>query len=100
MDRPRYIGQLKIAKDFSSKVIRVDEKDIKGYASFIKIHEVYHPIIVNDFCICYKGYSTTGFLPDALDNDEITREDFDMVYMTEFCSRLRMLLEDGVGLRL
>ena len=48
-------GHMKIAKNFSTKVIRVDEEDIKGYVSFMKIHEVHSPIVVDGFCICDDG---------------------------------------------
>jgi len=65
MDRRRYIGHKDFIKTFSLEIIRIDEADIKGYSSFLKIDEVHNPIIVDDFCICDSGYSMIEFLPDG-----------------------------------
>ena len=65
MERRRYIGQKKFAKVFFSEIIRVDEEDLKGYSSFLKIQEVHKPIIVGNFIICDNGYSMIEFLPDG-----------------------------------
>lgn len=65
MERRRYIGHKKFTKDFSVKIVRVDEADLKGYTSFLKIKEVHDPIIVGDFTICDKGYSMIEYMPDG-----------------------------------
>jgi predicted RNA-binding protein associated with RNAse of E/G family len=68
MERRRYLGRSwgEFFKTFSSKVIRVEDEHMKGYASFIKIDEVTRPYIVgDDTCIADNGYSTLTFLPDG-----------------------------------
>ena len=66
MERRRYLGQKKSIKDCSTKIVRVDEDGLNGYASLIKIKEVHNPVIVGeDFCICDVGYSIIEFLPDG-----------------------------------
>jgi len=65
MKRRRYIGQNSFAKTFSTKTIRVDDSDLSGYASFLKIDEVHKPLIIDGFKYIDNGYSFLTFLPDG-----------------------------------
>ena len=71
IERRRYIGKINksIFKSCTSEIIRVDEENLKGYASYIKITEVEHPFIVGEkgaeVCIGDVGYSWLRYLPDG-----------------------------------
>ena len=67
MKKRKYLGSVNknYIKTFISKIIRVDEDDIKGYASFVKIEEVHRPFMVGETCLYDTGYSEIGFLPDS-----------------------------------
>jgi len=65
--RRRYIGKMNrdLFKSYTSKIIRVDEESMHGYAAHIKILDVERPFIVGDgVCIGDAGYSWTQFMPD------------------------------------
>ena len=70
MERRRYFNQpyKDFFKTYSSKIIRIDEDTLKGYAGYIIIHEVNRPFIVgekdNEICLADNGYSEINFLPD------------------------------------
>ena len=70
MERRRYIGRTDkdFLKSFSSKVIRVDEKDLNGYAAYLKMHEVNFPFMIGEkgaeICFGDIGYSRIDFQPD------------------------------------
>ena len=66
MEKRKYLGSVNkdYIKTFRSKVIRVDEEDIKGYASLVRIEEVYRPFMEGETCLYDAGYSELGFLPD------------------------------------
>lgn len=51
MERRKYIGRVKegYVKSFSSRVARVDEKDMAGYVSLTKIGEVHRPFMAGAF---------------------------------------------------
>jgi len=65
MARRKYIGSNDRFKAFSSKIIRVDEKNLKGYAALIKIEEISAPLIIGGTCLYDNGYSQINFLPDG-----------------------------------
>jgi len=65
MDRRRYIGHKKFAKDYDVEIKRIDEDGLSGYTSLLKIKEVHQPITYGDICICDSGYSMLEFLPDG-----------------------------------
>ena len=50
MGRRKYLGQIykDYIKTFTSKIIRVDEENLKGYASYLMINEVNRPLIVGE----------------------------------------------------
>ena len=66
----KYLGDVNknYIKTFTSKVIRIDNEFIKGYASLINVIEVNRPLVVNlegtEICLYNNGYSELGFLPD------------------------------------
>ena len=66
MEKRKYLGSANknYIKSFSSEIIRVNEEDIKGYASFMKVGEVHRPFMVGETCLYDNGYSEIGFLPD------------------------------------
>ena len=67
MEKRKHLGTAnkKYIKSFSSKIIRIDEEDIKGYASLLKVEEVHRPYMVGDgVCLYDNGYSELCFLPD------------------------------------
>ena len=70
MGRFKYLGKTygNYIKKFNSKVIRIDEEDIKGHAALIEIEEVHEPLIVGEkgaeICFYDDGYSELAFLPD------------------------------------
>lgn len=67
MERRKYLGRLNMdfVKSFSTKIVRVDEGNIKGYASLVIIDEVTRPRIVGEgTCLYDNGYSELNFLPD------------------------------------
>ncbi|MCL2407612.1 MAG: DUF402 domain-containing protein [Defluviitaleaceae bacterium] len=70
MERKKYLGQYNkpFIKSINSKTARADSVGIPGYASLIKIIEVYHPYVVGEgdaaICIADNGYSELTFLPD------------------------------------
>lgn len=89
MERRKYLGSANqdYIKTFKSEIIRVNEENIKGYASFIKIGEVHRPYMIGEFCLYDNGYSEICFLPDdenwclwAIynENDDITEWYFDI----------------------
>lgn len=51
MERRKYIGRVKegYVKSFSSRVARVDEKDMAGYVSLTEIGEVHRPFMAGAF---------------------------------------------------
>jgi len=51
-------------KSFSSRVVRVDEKDTAGYASLTEIREVHRPFMAGDVCLYNNGYSELCYIPD------------------------------------
>ena len=64
MERRKYIGRGNdYIKTFSSEIIEVDEEDIKGYASFMKVEEVHRPFMAGEVCLYNNGFSEIGFLP-------------------------------------
>ena len=67
MIKRKYLGSMNknYIKTFNSKIIRVDDSDIKGYASFVEIEEVHRPFMVGETCLYNNGYSEIGFLPDG-----------------------------------
>jgi len=82
MERRKYLGRANedYIKSYTSKIIRVNEKDTIGYASLINIKEVNYPFIAGDLCLYNNGYTELCFLPDGEnwtlfaiydDNDEI-----------------------------
>jgi predicted RNA-binding protein associated with RNAse of E/G family len=52
-------------KSYQAETIRVDEKDIAGYASLLKIEEINRPFMAGVICLYNKGYSELCFLPDG-----------------------------------
>jgi Uncharacterized conserved protein len=66
MERRKYIGRANeyYIKSFSSEIIRVNEEEIKGYASLLKIEEINHPFMAGEVYLYNKGYSELCFLPD------------------------------------
>ena len=93
MVRRKYLGKPieKYIKSSISKIIRIDDAEHSGYISFIKIFEVYQPLIVesngNRIYLYNNGYSELNYLPDnqnwkmlALydDNNEIIEWYFDI----------------------
>ena len=70
MDKIKYIGKAykDYFKSFSSKIIRIDEKDLKGFASYLKIFEVNRPLFVgdkgNEICLADDKYWEMQYLPD------------------------------------
>jgi len=64
VENRRYLGRSERFKTFSSKIVRVDEEDLKGYAALIKIEEVISPLIIGETCFYDNGYSQINFLPD------------------------------------
>jgi predicted RNA-binding protein associated with RNAse of E/G family len=70
MERRKYTGKpnKKYIKSSDSKIIRIDDINIKGYVAFLKIFEVNVPFYVklNDKKICLydNGYSELNYLPD------------------------------------
>ena len=69
-ERRRYLGQVNnnYVKSYTSRIIRINGNNLKGYAAQIKIDKTYRPFFVgeNDFIICLRdnGYSEINFLPD------------------------------------
>ena len=71
MERRKYLGRA--YKDFyksvTSRIIRVEEAGISGYASYLWINEVNRPMIVGEkgaeVCLADNGYSELDFLPDG-----------------------------------
>ena len=53
MEKRKYLGSMKrnYIKTFKSKVIRINEDDAKGYASFAKIEEVHRPFMAGETCL-------------------------------------------------
>jgi len=70
MGRRKYLGEPyeKIIKTHNTKKIRIDENNLKGYASYMKIHEVNYSFIVDlngsKLCLYDNGYSEINYLPD------------------------------------
>ena len=66
MERRSYIGRVnpEYVKTFSSKIIKIDEKDIKGYAALVEIEEVHRPFMVGNLCLRDNGYKEIRFLPE------------------------------------
>ena len=66
IERRKYIGHANknYIKTFSSEIVKVNEENIKGYASIMMIDEVNHPFIVGDTCLYDNGYSEICYLPD------------------------------------
>ena len=66
MEKRKYLGNMNrnYIKTFKSKVIRINDDDIKGYVSFSKIEEVYRPFMAGETCLYDTDYSEIGFLPD------------------------------------
>ena len=66
MAKRKYLGHVnpKYVKSYSSRIIRVDEENIKGYASFLKIEEVHSPLMAGKIYLYDDGYSELSFLPD------------------------------------
>ena len=70
MERRKYLGQYNKPwiKSYASKIARVDEVNLKGYVSLIKIQEVNFPFMAGEkgaeICIANNGYSELTFLPD------------------------------------
>jgi predicted RNA-binding protein associated with RNAse of E/G family len=108
----------KYFKTFTSKVIRINEEDIKGYAALVEIQEVHQPLIVgekgSEICFYDNGYSELAFLPDnenwmvwALYNEkgkifewyfDITRENSVDENGTPYCNDMYLdaaLMSDG-----
>ena len=65
-ERRKYLGSANknYIRSFQSEIIRIDEEDIKGYASFMKIEEVYRPFMAGEICLYDNGYSELCFMPD------------------------------------
>ena len=116
MGKRKYLGKVNehYIKNSKSEIIRVDEQDIKGYASFIKIKEVHRPCMVGNICIYDNGYKELCFLPDdehwtlwALYDDkgdiiewyfDITRKNAVDEYGNPYCDDLYLdaaLMPDG-----
>lgn len=70
LERRKYLGRAykNYYKTFTSKIIRVEETDIVGYASLLKIDEVNQPFLVGEkgaeICLADNGYSEIDFSPD------------------------------------
>ena len=69
MERRKYVGKAnEVCKTFTKKVIRLDEDNLNGYASLLKIEEVTRPFFVgekgSEICIHDNGYSELCYLPD------------------------------------
>jgi len=70
MEKRRYIYEpyKDYYKTYKQKKIYIDEKNIKGHVSFIKIFEVHKPLIVGELgkeiCLIDNGYSEIKYLPD------------------------------------
>ncbi|MCL2774397.1 MAG: DUF402 domain-containing protein [Oscillospiraceae bacterium] len=70
MERRKYLGRAykDYYKTFASKIIRINEEDVKGYVSLVKIEEVNRPLIVgekgSEICLNDNGYKEISFLPD------------------------------------
>jgi len=70
MERKKYLGRANTEyfKSFISKVIRVDEDGLNGYAARVKIEEAIRPFMVGEkgaeICLGDTGYSEIDFLPD------------------------------------
>lgn len=65
MERVRYMGRSDYFKTFSCEIKRIDEHDLKGYVSFVKIEEVNQPLIIGETCLLDDGHSIINFLPDG-----------------------------------
>lgn len=69
-EKRKYLGKTykDYAKIFTSRIMKIDEDNIKGYAGLIKFAEVNRPLIVREkgeeVCIINNGYSELAFLPD------------------------------------
>jgi predicted RNA-binding protein associated with RNAse of E/G family len=72
IERRKYLGLRSgfnnFIKTFSSKIVRIDDGDYKGYISYLKIIEVNRPRMVGEnskqVCIADNGYSDISYLPD------------------------------------
>ncbi|MDR2590362.1 MAG: DUF402 domain-containing protein [Oscillospiraceae bacterium] len=69
MERRKYIGRpADYIKKSSKKIMRIENDNLKGYAAFLFIEEVYNPRFVGEkgreICIADKGYSELCYLPD------------------------------------
>jgi predicted RNA-binding protein associated with RNAse of E/G family len=70
LERRKYLGR--VYKDYyrtvTSKIIRVDEVDLVGYAAYLQIDEVNRPFMVGEMgaeiCLADNGYFEIAFLPD------------------------------------
>lgn len=63
----KYLGgaNKSFIKDFSAKVIRVDEQDLKGYAAFVDVIKVHRTLVVDGLCLYDNGYSELNYLPEG-----------------------------------
>jgi len=67
----RYLGRadFNFIKKYSSRVIKVEEGELRGYAALIDVIEVNYPLIVGEkgceLCFCDNGYRFLSFQPDG-----------------------------------
>ncbi len=71
MERRKYLGRAykDYYKSFASRVIRVDEGGLRGYAARVEIREVNRPLLVGEpdaqVCLADDGYCELQYLPDG-----------------------------------
>ena len=83
MNRRRYLGSANDCfKTFSSQLIKVDEPDIAGYASYTLIKEVSAPCMIGQTCLYDNGYR-------ELKREKILTAE----YAYALCSKLRKLFQ-------
>ncbi|NLG51669.1 MAG: DUF402 domain-containing protein [Chloroflexi bacterium] len=66
MERRKYLGGVykDYIKTFQSETCRVDDQDIKGYVSLVRVGEVNRPFVVGEIYLYNNGYSELNYLPD------------------------------------
>ena len=66
-ERRKYLGEAykDYFKTFKSRIVRVEERERKGWLSQTEIEEVTRPYVIGDICFRDNGYSETIFQPDG-----------------------------------